>query len=344
MASPQNTFPPVELYETHGMPIVRMPLEVFPSFYAYVYLLLIEDMQILVDTGSGFGRSNQHLEAGLQTAGERLGKPVSLDNLTHILITHSHIDHFGGLHSLRPRTSAKVGIHELDYRTITNYEERLTLVTHRLSNFLWEAGVTPEEHQELLNLYRVNKNLFQATPVDFTYEAVGMQLGPLQMLHVPGHCAGQTIFRLYDYLLSGDHVLSKTTPHMAPASLTHNTGLGHYLASLNAMQPWIDGVTLTLPAHEDPIRDLPARMEAIRQHHTARLEKVLTLLDTPQTIAEISYALFRRPKGYDSLLAIEEAGAHLEYLYQRGRIRLANLEDLENARSSQPIPLKYIRL
>lgn len=342
MATKNHAFPSIERYDTHGIPIFRIPLEVFPAFFAYVYLILVDDMLILMDTGSGFGKSNQHLEAGLARAGEMLGQPISLENLTHILVTHGHIDHFGGLNYIRPRTSAKIGIHELDYRTITNYEERLTLISHRLSNFLWEAGVTPEQHQELLGLYRFNKHLFQSTPIDFTYEAIGMYFGPLEMLHVPGHCAGQTIFRLYDYLFIGDHILSRTTPHMAPESLTHNTGLGHYLTSLTIMRPWIEGVNLTLPAHEDPITDLPARMDSIRKHHTARLEKALAAIGTPKTLAEISYALFRYPGGYDALLAIEEAGAHVEYLYQRGQIRIANLDELENA--SGHIALKYVRI
>lgn len=341
MTSKDNLLPSVEFFQTHDIPIARIPLEVFPSFYAYVYLLVLEDMQILMDTGSGFGRANQQLETGLQTASEIFEKPIRLDTLTHVLVTHGHIDHFGGLTYIRPRTPAKIGIHELDYRTITNYEERLSLVSHRLSNFLWEAGVTPEDHTELLNLYRFNKNLFQSTSIDFTFEAAGMQLGPIQMFHVPGHCAGQTIFRLYDYLFIGDHVLSRTTPHMAPESLTHNTGLGHYLTSLKGMEPWIQGVTLTLPAHENVITDLPSRMESIREHHFSRLDKVLALLDTPKTITEVSYALFRRPKGYDALLAIEEAGAHIEYLYQRGRVRIANLDELEKA--TVHVPLKYVR-
>lgn len=321
---------------------MRIPLEVFPSFYAYAYLLCIGEMRILIDTGSGFGRSNAQLEEGMKTASSLLESPVQLEDLTHILVSHGHIDHFGGLPFLRSRTSARVGIHELDYRTVTNYEERLTLVTHRLSNFLWESGVTPEQHQELLALYRFNKNLFQSTPIDFTFEATGMQFGPIQMFHVPGHCAGQTIFRIHDILLIGDHILSKTTPHMAPESLTHNTGLGHYLTSLTAMQDFIRGASLTLPAHEDPITDLPARIEGIRQHHLLRLEKSLTAMETPKTIAEVSYALFRRPKGYDALLALEEAGAHVEYLYQRAKIRIANIEDLEN--TFEPVPLKYIRM
>ena len=341
MSASPTTLPAVERYETHGgTPIIRIPLEVFPSFYAYVYLIVVDDMQILMDTGSGFGSSNAHLETGLQAASDLLGRSIALGNLTHVLVTHGHIDHFGGLNYVRARTQAKIGIHELDLRNVTHYEERLTLITHRLSHFLWEAGVTPEQHETLLNLYRLNKRLFQSTPIDFTYEAIGMSLGPLQMLHVPGHCAGQTIFRLDDILLIGDHVLSKTTPHMAPESLTQHTGLSHYLHSLAAMSSWITGLSLTLPAHEDPISDLPARMEAIRQHHHARLEKVLSVLDTPKTIADISYALFRHPQGYDALLAIEEAGAHVEYLYQRGLIRIANLDELESG--PQPIALTYI--
>ena len=342
MNSLPHQLPPLERFETNqGVPIIRIPLEVFSSFYAYVYLIFVDDMRILMDTGSGFGNSNQHLEDGLKAASDLLGTATSLGDLTHVLVTHGHIDHFGGLNYIRPRTPAQIGIHELDLRNITHYEERLTLVTHRLSNYLWESGVIPEKHEDLLNLYRLNKRLFQSTPIDFTYEAIGMQLGPIKMLHVPGHCAGQTIFRLHDILLIGDHVLSKTTPHMAPESLTHNTGLSHYLQSLEGMRPWITDLTLALPAHEDPITDLPPRMDAIRQHHTVRLEKVLSVLDTPQTIDEISYALFRRPKGYDALLAIEEAGAHVEYLYQRGQIRIANLAELENP--TQPIALKYIR-
>ncbi|GAB4580053.1 MAG: hypothetical protein Fur0022_27920 [Anaerolineales bacterium] len=342
MPSSVASRPALDIFFAHEIPIVRIPLEVFPAFYAYVYLILVDNMRILVDTGSGFGQSNHHLEIGLQEASERLGYPIHLGNLTHVLVTHGHIDHFGGLPYIRERSNALIGIHELDCRTVTNYEERLTLVTHRLSHFLGEAGVTPEQHQDLINLYRVNKQLFKSTPVDFTFEAIEMQLGPLQMLHVPGHCAGQTIFRLSDTLLIGDHLLSKTTPHMAPESLTHHTGLDHYLASLTMMEAWISGVTLTLPAHEDPILDLPGRMVAIRQHHQTRLGKVLAELETPKTIAEISYALFRKPKGYDALLAIEEAGAHVEYLYQRALIRIANIDDLEN--SSQPTPLKYVRM
>jgi len=50
---------------------------------------------------------------GLKVTSRLAGTDVTLPNLTHILITHGHIDHFGGLSYVRPLTPANVGIHEL---------------------------------------------------------------------------------------------------------------------------------------------------------------------------------------------------------------------------------------
>jgi hypothetical protein len=43
--------------------------------------------------------------------------------------------------------------------------------------------------------------------------------------------------------------------------------------------------------------------------------------------------------GYDVLLALEEVGAHVEYLYQRGRLAVYNLDEVE--REGNP-PLRYV--
>ena len=63
-----------------------------------------------------------------------------------------------------------------------------------------------------------------------------MRLGPFEMLHVPGHCAGHVAIRLHDVLFSGDHVLERTSPHQSPERLTLSTGLDHYLKSLEALR------------------------------------------------------------------------------------------------------------
>jgi glyoxylase-like metal-dependent hydrolase (beta-lactamase superfamily II) len=321
-------------------------MQAFPFLWGYAYLVLAEQdgiqYRVLIDSGSGFGESNNHLEVGLKTAEGLSGQDLSLPSLTHILITHGHIDHFGGLGYVRPRTPALLGIHELDLRNLTNYEERLAMVARRLEVYLFEAGVPAEQVASLIQLYMLTKNLYSSVRVDFTYEALGMHLGPFEMLHVPGHCAGHVVIRLHDVLFSGDHVLADTSPHQSPEHLTLSTGLQHYLGSLDALDRWTSGVRLTLGGHEDVITDLPKRIAEIRGLHRERLQQVLELLENPRTIADISQSLFGEVHGYNVLLALEEAGAHIEYLYQRGLLGIANLQEI--AKNDRPATILYQRL
>ncbi len=332
-----------------GASIYQIPLEVFPGFWGCAYLALVDGYRVLIDTGSGFGDSNQHLEGGLQGAGAQavssglaVPQPFSFADLTHILITHGHIDHFGGLAYIRSRSRAQVGVHELDRRILTRYEERVVVVARRLGDFLVEAGVPLDDRSRLLDMYRMNKALFSSVSVDFTYEAGGMRLGPFEFLHVPGHCAGHVVIRLHDVLFTGDHVLHDTSPHQAPERLTLSTGLDHYLSSLNLLKPWAVEARLALGGHEEPITDLPERIDAVYKLHLDRLEKVLGLLAEPGTVSDVAHGLFGKPRGYHELLALEEAGAHVEYLYQRGLLEIANLDEVDAC--DGPVSTRYRRV
>jgi glyoxylase-like metal-dependent hydrolase (beta-lactamase superfamily II) len=338
-ARPAPTF---QSFETSGgARIFRIPMKVFPDLWSYAYLVLVDDLIVLIDTGSGFGDSNAHLEAGIAQARSAAGRTIRMEDLTHILITHGHIDHFGGLIFMRERTHAAVGIHELDMGNLTNYEERVAIAENRLKAYLVEAGVTEEKREDTLNMYRVNKMLFHSVPVDFTYEAKGMRLGAFDFLHVPGHCAGHVVIRMHNFLFSGDHVLGRITPHQSPERLTYSTGLGHYLDSLTLLEKWAGNSEVTLAGHDDPIQDLPGRLIEIRKSHSARLTLTLEFFSEPHTIAEVSQELFGRVNGYNVLLAIEEAGAHVEYLHQRGQLSIINLDDFE--KNDGPVVTLYQR-
>ena len=321
----------VERFETEaGGRIYRLPLEVFPGFWGYAHLVIGGGINALVDVGSGFGESNEHLENGLAEVETRYGETMGWDELTHVLLTHGHIDHFGGLRYVQSRCGAPVGVHELDYRVLTQYEERLAIVAVRLREYLLEAGVPEDERTALMRLYLTNKELFESVEVDFTYQSVRGRVGPLEVIHVPGHCPGQVVLRYEDLLLTGDHVLAGISPHQAPERLTLNTGLGHYLDSLRKLQPLAGDVRLALGGHEGPIDDLAARLMSIEALHLQRLRKILGAATRPKTINELTGELFPEVEGYHELLALEETGAHVEYLEQRGFLSIANAEEVEN--------------
>lgn len=330
-----------------GGKVFQLPLELFPGFWGYVYLVIIEQagqptLRVLIDTGSGMGSSNDHLEAGLAAATQALGSNVSLSNLTHVFITHGHIDHFGGLGYIFPRTSAKIGVHELDWRIIANYEERLVVAARRLEVFLIEAGLDADHRAAMQEMYQLTKALYHSIPVDFTYEACGMRIGPFEILHVPGHCAGHVVIRLDEILFSGDHILSGISPHQSPERITLSTGLEHYLRSLDALRTWGMGIELVLGGHKEPVYALEQRIDQIKGIHQQRLEQTLDVLSQPATISDVSKALFGKAHGYNVLLALEEAGAHVEYLYQHGRLSIENLSELENHPGPLPIIFKCL--
>ena len=337
--------PAVRPFETdRGARIYQLPLEAFPGFWTYAYLVLVDGielgpMRVLIDTGSGFGYSNEYLETGLQKAAELSNEPVGFEDLTHIFITHGHIDHIGGLAYVRPRSQAMLGVHELDKRNLTHYEERVTIVALRLERFFIEAGVSHERCTNLMELYKLNKGLFHSIDVDFTYEAAGMKVGPFEFSHMPGHCAGHVVIQLDDVLFSGDHVIDGISPHQSPEHLTLSTGLEHYLSSLDSLLGKANNARLTLPGHNDVVNNLPERIAEIKVVHQERLEKVIEFLSEPHTITEVSMFLFGEVHGYNVLLALEEAGAHVEYLYQRGLLGIENLAELDD--SHAPVAIRY---
>ena len=275
----------LQVFESsRGAQVYQIPMEAFPGLMTFAYLVIHDDLRVLIDAGSGFGDSNQQLISGIQQAGiVDCGKKFRLEGLSHILITHGHIDHFGGLQKITSETNALVGVHDLDRRNITNYLERRALISRRLETYLIEAGVEFASRENLLGLYKFTKQLFQSVQIDFTYTEIGMQLGDFEFLHVPGHCAGHVVIRLHDILFCGDHILTDITPHQAPEQLALWTGLDHYLHSLDVVETWAKDIHFALCGHKKVIEDLPVRMNEIREMHKERLELVMCRAARPRS-------------------------------------------------------------
>lgn len=316
-----------------GAKIHRIPVEAFPNFWAYVYVVLKDDYRVLIDCGSGTDSSHENLLGGLKQAG------LQPSDLTYILLTHAHIDHYGGLSKLMPITSAKLGCHELDVQTVTHHEAKLALTSRRLASFLAETGLAEETRDQLLSIYRFTKAIYRSVPVDFTYEAMNMNVGPFELIHLPGHCPGHVAIRLDDVIFCGDMIVEGVTPHLSPESISSYSGLDHYLESLGRFQTWAKDSRLIFNGHDDVIADIPARIDATHQNLIRRMSKALEALSEPLTFAEVCTAVYGETAGYNQLLVIEKTGAYIEYFYEHGMIEITNADEVE-----QGLPARYQRL
>ena len=134
-----------------------------------------------------------------------------------------------------------------------------------------------------------------------------------QVIHTPGHTLDHLC--LYDpengVLLSGDHVLPSITPHISGSN--QGDALRSYLATLDLVSA-LPGVSLGLPAHGHPFDDVPGRVDAIKEHHYERMEKLraASLAIGPASVVDLSHELF--PERHWGVMAESETFAHLEHL------------------------------
>jgi glyoxylase-like metal-dependent hydrolase (beta-lactamase superfamily II) len=315
-----------------GAKIHGLPLEVFPGFWAYAYVAQKEEFCALIDTGSGTEKSHQGLLDGLREVG------VQPSDLTQILLTHAHIDHYGGLFPLRPITQAKIGVHELDLQTVAHHEENQALLGHRFKSFLEETGMGYERRAQLLSLYHFTEAFYRSVPVDFTYEAIDMRLGPFEFVHLPGHCPGHVAIRLDDVIFCGDMVVEGITPHLSPESIQPYSGLDHYLESFSRLRHWAREARWIFNGHDQAVTDLSTQIEATRENICRRMGRGMDALAEPLVMEEICSAIYGTMDGYNQLLVMEKTGAYVEYLYAHGLIGIANPSEVEQGK-----PARYRR-
>lgn len=155
--------------------VYQVPLGVVNAY------LLDQSELCLVDTGIP-GTEEQVLAAIRE-----LGREP--DDVQHILVTHLHADHTGGLEELKRVTGAPAYMHPIDAEAVRQG------VSARESHAA--PGVIP---WLITNVFMRIGDRPGINPIPIEYDLEDGQVlsfaGDLQVVHVPGHAAGQVAFLL----------------------------------------------------------------------------------------------------------------------------------------------------
>jgi glyoxylase-like metal-dependent hydrolase (beta-lactamase superfamily II) len=331
------SLPPVRRFESNtGVRIYRIACQVFEHLTARVYLLLGAGPPTLVDVGSSSPQSTVQILEGIETVRHDFGEDIRVERLGRIIITHRHPDHLGGLGELYRLSGAQVGVHPLDKITIVSGRQFNVLGKRLLTDFLVHAGMDEPKRQLMLKTAHFNEKPIEGVPVGLDLED-GLELDGLKFLHTPGHSPGHVCIGVGNILLSADHILAQTIPQQWPETLGAGMGLGHYFDSLEKIK-LVNCFDLALAAHEQVMHHVSARIDTIRAAHFRRLERLMEMMRQaarPMSIAEIADEHYPEVTGFRAFLAITDVAARVEFLHQRARLAVENLEEV--AQREQPV-------
>jgi len=330
----------------YKVPVFSFPMNAFKDHWTATYLVLSENAATLVDTGTHL--SEESLREGLRVVRDFYGEPVSLEQMDQVLITHAHFDHFGGLAFALPASKAQLYVHDWDARTLSNYGDEVAKGRERILAFMRRSGMPAPEIDVLMRMHGDPKRNVAGFPVHRAFVDGERIIAGFEVIHTPGHCPGLCCIRIGDLMLLGDQVLNGVTPHQFPKIYTSGSGLKNYLNSLVKISALSETVRIGLPSHYGDIPDIEARAHEIMSEHNQRIVDLVKDMEGPKSLHQIAndYYRYRRGReitGYEQLLALEEIGAHLEYMQEDlGIVRQVPSHGGGDATAGEPV-LMYQR-
>ena len=305
-----------------GVHRIPLPLPLDGLRAVNVYAVETEDGLTLVDGGWAVEGARDQLGAALAGIGHRVA------DVTRILVTHAHRDHYTQAVAVRREVGAHVSLGVGDRASLA-----LTADPDGPDPFVpqllragavdlarsWSSYVDGAE--------RLDPRDWE--PPDAWLDGdqrltVGSRT--LDAVATPGHTRGHFVFAdvAAGLLFAGDHVLPTITPSIGFEPAAADQPLGAFLTSLARVRELPD--LRLLPAHGAVGMSSHARVDELVAHHEQRLDQCLAAVRSgARTALAVAAALpwTRHQKSlsdlgtFDAALAVMETLAHLELLAAR---------------------------
>lgn len=307
--------------------VFRIPIPIpFPQAGGPVNAYLVEDRGgglLLWDAGLGSPEAHAALEAGFRRLGRRF------DEVTRIVVSHGHVDHYGGARFVQERHGGEVPVHAhpADTSKIAEDGWRWKDRAPLYAAYLARLGVPKEGLAAIGKEGERGFGLARRVPAVRPIgegDVLRTRHLALSVLHMPGHTPG--LLCLHDpvrrIFFSDDHLLERISPNpLIELGPQGEEGffrpLLAYVASVGRMRA-LD-LDLVLPGHGPPFSGHDRVIDALLAFMERRQARVRALLAGGETTAfALSRALFPSARPAEAFLTLSETIAHLEVLESRG--------------------------
>ena len=302
--------------------------------FVAIYLFRIDGKNVFYDAGLNMRNWQKLFFSALRDVG------VSVGDVDYCIISHNHLDHIGLIKKFKRRNpNIQIVMGEFTHSTIkweTDREnsEELENEAKKIAKKMIKFGISEAQGKRLVQWHTMWPKLRRYHEPDKLVrdgEEISFKTNKLKIIWTPGHSVGHIcVFEENNrYLFSGDHILSRITPHignfvinpMLKKEYDFENILDYYLKSLDRIDKL--NPKIIFPAHQEVIYNPHERILEIKEHHRNRLDEIFSLIENnPMTPVKISQIHFGEDLDeINSFLALTEVLAHLIYLESQDRIK-----------------------
>jgi glyoxylase-like metal-dependent hydrolase (beta-lactamase superfamily II) len=325
-----------------GIHRISIPIP-FPQAGGPVNAYAVEEEDgglLLVDAGYGSEEATGALAEGFHSLGR------SLDEVRRIVVTHGHVDHYGGARFVEDQGSGSLPVfgHPADISKMSEAGWRWKDIAPRYAAHMVRLGAPPEALAAIAadgeRGFRARR-IRRVQPIDEGARIRTRHLD-LEILHMPGHTPGLICLldRKHRVLFSNDHLLERISPNplieLGPdGSDGFFRPLVAYLESLARTREL--EVDVVLPGHGPPFGGHREVIATLQEFYARRQERFLAALEQgPRSPFEIASALFKLLRPGDTFLVLSEVVANLEVLEVRGAVVREERDGVRRYRQASP--------
>ncbi|WP_260983680.1 MBL fold metallo-hydrolase [Cytobacillus oceanisediminis] len=281
-----------------------------------VYAVLGETAT-LIDTGNPGEKSFYQLKSLLKE------HKLAFTDFDHMIVTHMHTDHSGGVSLIQEEAGLPVYVHELAEPVITGGETEFNRMNVFFNDFIRQCGANPCVHQ---HTRKYKEEIWR--DVHYISEGEEVYIGgkPYKVLHVPGH--SQTDILLLNeqkgITFVGDHIIPELAVNAfieppPPGKKERPAPLIQYRESLRRSRDLQLGKCYS--GHGKPFTGHIELIGKRLDQHDARCQQIHRLLkDRDKNVYEICQEVYPHLKGSIVFLGLSQIQGHLDLMESRNEV------------------------